>query len=201
LRVCYVDGGRLVCHDEEDFLWYFSAHNPEPCLRTSDGRPVSGFREPAAADRLLAAEEYAGKVRALASRIDELEKYVAELEGRPVMRTEWGQELRGARRLREIAHERDEARAEADALRSELEEAQHERGDWKDLYSDAVARCEQLKRERDEPWVRLDDETAEAWARSLHRTIHPGLDDQTIRDHRYTDVLANMLRYLRDGEL
>jgi hypothetical protein len=110
------------------------------------------------------AEEYAGKVRALAYRIDELER--------------------------------------------ELEEAQHERGDWKDLYSDAVARCEQLKRERDEaqaerdePWVRLDDETAEAWARSLHRAIHPGLDDQTIRDHRYTDVLANMLRYLRDGEL
>jgi len=54
----------------------------------------------------------------------------------------------------------DKARAEADALRSELEEARHERGDWQDLYSDAVARCEQLKRERDEARAKRDEVAA-----------------------------------------
>jgi len=215
---------------------------------------VSGFREPSAADRLLATEEYAGKVRALASRIDELEKYVAELEGRPVMQTEWEQqqaridelerEIEGYKmgadaeaersdeeyRLRleaerELEIERSEhhdtldaALAEADILRSKLGEAQHERGDWKDLYSDAVARCEQLKRERDEaraerdeaqrdleafvepegddPWVRLDDETIEkvAWVMFALDNAGP--------HHRYLhDKLRHCLRELRDGEL
>ena len=141
---------------------------PIESFRTLDGRPVSGFREPSAADRLLATEEYAGKVRALASRIDELER--------------------------------------------ELEQAQHERGDWKDLYSDAVTRCEQLKRERDEaraerdeavayrrrdePWVRLDDETIEkvAWVMFALDNAGP--------HHRYLhDKLRHCLRDLRDGSL
>jgi len=161
---------------------------PIESFRTLDGRPVSGFREPRA--ELVNAKDSV----LLGQRIVELEKYVVELEGRPVMQTEWEQqqariaeleqELRGARRLREIAHEagtklrheRDEARAERDVLLS--------------------GASKQAVRERELGWVRLDDETIEkvAWVMFALDNAGP--------HHRYLhDKLRHCLRELRDGEL
>ena len=154
-------------------------HNPPiEALRTPDGRPVSGFREPRA--ELVNAKDSV----LLGQRIVELEKYVVELEGRPVMQTEWEQqqariaeleqELRGARRLREIAHEA------GTKLRHERDEARAER-------DEAVA-----YRRRDEPWVRLDDETIER----VTRLLLPG--DYATRDMWWH--VPNVLRDLRDGK-
>jgi len=196
-------------------------------VRTPDGRPVSGFREP---DDAFWKAQYYTSMGWFADARDRIDKLEREIEGYKMGADAEAERSDEEYRLRleaerELEIERsehhdtaDKARAEADALRSELEEARHERGDWQDLYSDAVARCEQLKRERDEaraerdeaqrdleafvepegddPWVRLDDETIEkvAWVMFALDNAGP--------HHRYLhDKLRHCLRELRDGEL